>query len=380
MMLDNKPLDLFNRLVSTEDDPIARRNKDMLIKRDTPRAIDSIQTSLTKLPIEGSNSVISYLEQLRSDIQGVEAQFMQNTDTDFVERTLVTTSDLLDRVDRIIKLAKKSGVLAVVDGNIYRFKGSFQPGGTGVGQKISEKKVLREEGKFRKGKLNGEGKVYDYVGTLEKAGNFVNGELDGEGRVYIFSKVDHKLYVAEEGTYRYGELVKGSRFNVITGGTDLRAKNDDMIIEIASLQRLLNNQEADESLKRLSPAGVIKAWWITQFERFRISPPVHPVVGRFLFSRGEYNNGVLHGEGTRFWPDNTLFQVGKFKCGELYYGKVYLRGMLIKYGSFSGSGRFLVDGVELTPDLQLQTIKGGKANSTFSRYSATPEIRKIFLL
>jgi hypothetical protein len=115
------------------------------------------------------------------------------------------------------------GVKHIVSGEtILREEGSFVDGLLNGEGKIFSEDVLWEEGLFVEGVLNGEGKIYSN-GTISQEGCFVNRILNGEGKIYSDGELfqegyfvnrilngEGKIYsdgeLYQEGIFKNGEL------------------------------------------------------------------------------------------------------------------------------------------------------------------------------
>ena len=193
-------------------------------------------------------------------------------------------------------------------GGGYYYIGEIRDGKPeGKGVVYDRDNVIRQEGTYKNGELNGFGIAY-VDGQKFYEGNFVNGESNGKGKQYAFGEV------AYEGDFSQGKRHgKGTLFNSLDHSKyvgDFR--NDTM-----------------------EGTGIL---YIDNKKRFE----------------GEYKNGKFHGNGVYYDENGGVAFSGRFENGLIAYETAPLKGnkwVTITYEN----GAYFADSYELVFNLTPQT-------------------------
>lgn len=186
------------------------------------------------------------------------------------------------------QVTTKTVRLPQFSGSTFYYCGKVRLGiADGFGEIFRKGKIFYR-GNFKKGRPNGKGHLYFSDGSIEYNGSFKEGKFDGKGSLYTFHRRQRVL--SEEGIYRNGNLVKGTK--CLYGKKHLVGRFQNM-----RNGHLISGEVYDEN-ERLAYVGPMK-------------------------------NQRFHGKGT-----------------EYIHGKKYYEGMY-KNGHKEGKGRLIKDDIEI---------------------------------
>ncbi len=243
---------------------------------------------------------------------------------------------------------------------ILRYEGKFVNGDLdGLGKRYDNfgngKIILCEEGTFRNNKLNGFGKVYykkehfseSGESYLAKEGNFVDGELDGIGKTFdkkeniefigMFSQgrlKERKLYSFDgrwyEGKFlwdstksKFGDYLNYN-WRIENGVCKKKEKGSDIVIKKGNFKDSYgmygNGIRYSNNGKIIEKGFYVDGYLDGEGEKYD---------GEYISMRGYFKKGQLHGDGVWYFTNSYLqkgkiYKVGTFEDGRLHgYGRRY---------------------------------------------------------